>query len=325
MKRHLLATLACCAMLPTAAAAQLDIREWTVPWEESRPRDPDVAPDGRVWFVGQRTHYAAVLDPASGEFQRFDLDDGVGPHNLIVDEDGSVWYAGNLAAHIGHLDPETGTIVKIPTPAPVRDPHTLVFDGRGHIWFTAQQSNYVGVLDKATHEIRVVPVESARARPYGIKVDAEGRPWVALFGTNRLATVDPATLELREIELPRAEARPRRLVITADGAIWYGDYRGGYLGRYDPRDGSFEEWRLPSEDNALPYAMALDDRGRIWLVETGPRPNQFVGFDPATEQFSGITPIPSGAGSVRHMVFHAPTRSIWFGTDANTIGQARIP
>lgn len=28
------------------------LEEWQVPWLESRPRDPYVAPDGRVWFVG---------------------------------------------------------------------------------------------------------------------------------------------------------------------------------------------------------------------------------------------------------------------------------
>jgi virginiamycin B lyase len=70
--------------------------------------------------------------------------------------------------------------------------------------------------------------------------------------------------------------------------------------------------------------MITDDRDRLWLVETGPRPNRFVAFDPATERVVETADIPSGAGSVRHMVFHAPTRTIWFGTDANTIGRARL-
>src|SRR3712207_7491042 len=48
----------------------VQITEWTVPWEKSRPRDPYVAPDGRVWFVGQAGNYVAVLDPKSGEFKR---------------------------------------------------------------------------------------------------------------------------------------------------------------------------------------------------------------------------------------------------------------
>ena len=60
-------------------------------------------------------------------------------------------------------------------------------------------------------------------------------------------------------------------------------------------------------------------------METGVKPNQFVGFDPKTETFFSITQIKSGGGSVRHMVFDPKTRSIWFGTDANTIGRARVP
>ncbi|MDQ3605247.1 MAG: lyase, partial [Gemmatimonadota bacterium] len=54
----------------------VEITEWTVPWAESRPRDPYVAPDGRVWFVGQRSDYVAVLNPQSGEFKRFELEEG---------------------------------------------------------------------------------------------------------------------------------------------------------------------------------------------------------------------------------------------------------
>ncbi|MDX1429049.1 MAG: hypothetical protein R3282_02125, partial [Rhodothermales bacterium] len=80
----------CSAVLPSveggAEIAPVEITEWEVPWASSRPRDPYVAPDGRVWFVGQRSDYAAVFDPSTQEFSRFDLESGAGPHNLIVDE-----------------------------------------------------------------------------------------------------------------------------------------------------------------------------------------------------------------------------------------------
>jgi virginiamycin B lyase len=36
------------------------------------------------------------------------------------------------------------------------------------------------------------------------------------------------------------------------------------------------------------------------------------------------TDIPSGAGSVRHMYYFEPAGEVWFGTDANTIGRARV-
>jgi virginiamycin B lyase len=76
---------------------------------------------------------------------------------------------------------------------------------------------------------------------------------------------------------------------------------------------------------ALAYGMAVDDRDRLWFVETGPQPNRFVGFDPHEREFLGITEIDSGGGTVRHMFFDARQREIWFGTDTNTIGRARVP
>ena len=51
----------------------LEFTEWQVPWENSRPRDPYVAPDGTIWFVGQVGHYVAKLDPKTGDMQKFDI------------------------------------------------------------------------------------------------------------------------------------------------------------------------------------------------------------------------------------------------------------
>lgn len=162
------ATLAAALAAPTApplpAADTVLIREWQVPWEQSRPRDPIVDGAGKVWFVGQRGNYLAMLDPASGEFRRHDLPERALPHNVVVGPDGDLWYAGNGDAHIGRMDPETGA-----------------------------------------------------------------------------------------------------------------------------------------------------------------EPNRFVGFDPASERFLPGAAVPSGGGTVRHMVFHAPTRAIWFGADTNTVGRAMVP
>ncbi len=312
--------------LPTdPSSPTVEIREWPVPWADTRPRDPYVDNEGRVWFVGQRADYVAYLEPASGEFRRFPLEEGAGPHNLIVDAQGTVWYAGNRAAHIGRVDPRTGKITKYAMPDPaVRDPHTLVFDNRGDIWFTAQGANYVGKFTPGTGDVQVVRVPTANARPYGIVVDSRNRPWFNEFGTNKIATVDPQTMQIREYTLPREEARSRRIGVTSDDQVWYVDYAGGYLGRLDPTTGEFREWRAPSGTDSRPYAMAVDDRDRIWFVESGVQPNRLVGFDPRSGEFISNTEIPSGAGTVRHMIFHQPTRAIWFGTDANTIGRASI-
>lgn len=321
----MLAALPALAQDPDAALTEVEIREWQVPWEKTRPRDPDVAADGRIWFVGQGGDYVAVFDPEDGSFERFDLAEGAGPHNLIVTEDQQIWYAGNKAAHLGRLDPETGEIVKVATPEDTAaDPHTLIEDSQGRIWFTAQWSNHIGRYDRESGELELVGVSEARSRPYGIVLDENDNAWVALFGTNKLARVDAGTFELSEIELPREEARARRLV-PGDSGLYYGDYAKGYLGHYDPETGEFTEWRMPGEEEAGAYAMAADSEGRIWFVETWQNPNRFVGFDPETESFFAMGDIPSGAGTVRHMAFDPETSSIWFGTDTNYLGQVMLP
>ena len=320
------------AQEPMADSQDPQITEWEVPYAESRPRDPYVAPDGRVWFVGQRAHYAAVLDPETGEFERFPLEDGAGPHNLIVDAGGMVYYAGNRAQHIGKLDPSTGQIEKIMMPDDrAGDPHTLVWDHDGDIWFTVQGGNFVGHLDTETGAVRLTEgpaVEGSRrgnsSRPYGIKMDSENRPWIALFNTNLIATVDPATMEMRTFELPEG-ARPRRLVVTSDDHVWYVDYARGTLGHVDPASGFVEEFPNPSGQESRPYGVAVDADDRVWLVETGVQPNRFVGFDTTTKQFFSEVEVESGAGTIRHMYYDEDANTIWFGTDANTVGRAVLP
>lgn len=312
-----------------AGAANLnpvDIKEWQVPWDQTRPRDPYVDQQRRVWFVGQGGDYIGLLDPAVGQFHQFKLDPGTGPHNLIVDETGQVWYAGNRAAHIGKLDPATGKITKYPMPDPhATDPHTLVFGKNRDIWFTVQQGNFVGHLDMATGHIQLMPLPTLQARPYGIVMDTSASPWFTEFGTNKLGNIDPETKTVREYSLTRSEARPRRLAVTSDNLIWYVDYAGGYLGFYDSQTNKIHEWPVPGGSDANPYGMTVDGQDRVWFVETGSHPNRLVGFDTRTRTVISLTDIPSGGGTVRHMVYHHPTHTIWFGTDANTIGRATIP
>jgi virginiamycin B lyase len=310
---------------PATLAAQVPVKEWPVPYADSRPRDPYVDGRNRVWFVGQTGNYLAYLEPESGKFRRYELEDGALPHNLIVDQKGMVWYAGNGNGHIGKLDPATGKITRYPMPkSEARDPHTLVFDQKGDIWFTAQNSNYVGRLSTSTGKVDLIEVPTSSSRPYGITVDSKGRPWFNEFGSDKIATIDPATLKIREYSLPNEQARSRRIAVTSDDRIWYVDYSRGFLARLDPASGQFKEWALPGGPKSLPYAMAVDNKDRLWMVETGPQPNRLVGFDPRKGKFFGLTPIPSGAGTVRHMVFDERSGQIWFGTDANTIGRADV-
>lgn len=314
----LLAAAAWLVVWPPAVTPQdvsFGLKEWDVEWG-GRTRDPAVAPDGRVWFVGQTGNYIAVFDPKNEEFRRYEIEEGTNPHTLIVDPQGVVWYAGNRNNRIGRLDPGTGAIETIMT-GEARDPHTMVFDDNGHIWFTSQGSNRVGRLNMATKQVELVTPHEQPSNPYGIVLGPKGAVWVALSRTNMVAKIDPATLAVTRFAQSSEQSRSRRIAVTADGMVWTGDGARGYLIRIDPETNETKEWQVPGGAEARPYALTKDDQDRLWLSETGPE-KRLVGFDPKTEQFFANIPV---SGTIRHMFFDAGTKMLWFGTDANRIGR----
>lgn len=309
-------------ILATAAAAETPpatgapvVQEWAVEFG-GRPRDPYVAPDGKVWFVGQAGNYVASFDPRTEAFRRYEIEDNTHPHTVIVDDDGFAWYAGNVNARIGRLDPATGAVKIFPT-GEARDPHTMAFDGRGHLWFTSQGANRVGRLDMKTGEVKLVTPHDSPGRPYGIVLDAKGFPWVSLLNTNLVVRVNPETFEVTPFKKATPESRSRRIEVTADGSVWYGDEPRGFLGRIDPATGEVKEYAMPGGARSKPYALTQDGDGRLWLSQTGPD-KKLVAFDPKTEKFVAVEDV---SDVIRHMMYDAETDAMWFGTDANRIGR----
>jgi virginiamycin B lyase len=282
---------------------QISFREWTAQTLGQRARDPVQAPDGSIWYVGQRSDTIGRIIPETNEVREWPLPEGALPHSVNVDAQGGVWYMGNGNGTIGKFDPATGQAREYRMPDPnARDPHTAEFDRDGIMWFTLQQSNMIGRFDPRTGDIRLGSIQRQRARPYGIRIGADGTPWVACNGSNCIIRVNPQTMALTEIDLPHEETTVRRLDIASDGRIWYVNSGRGRLGVYNPADGDIREWDSPSGPNSHPYAIAVID-DIVWYNESGVRPDPLVRFDPRTETFQSWA-IPSGdfyAGMVRHM------------------------
>ena len=327
MKRRSMAWLALGLLsgsLP-AGADTVDIREWLVPWEDSMPAAACVAPGGRVWFAGTKGDFIANFSQDSAEFNRYDLRKGTAPIALLVDRDSNLWFASHRRRLIGMLNPATGRVAEYEMPErKAKDLRSLAFDQNGDIWFTVEDGNYIGRITPGRQQIALVTVPVKNTRPFGIAVDPRNEPWVAASGRNALLHVDPATMSVVQIDTPNEDSRPRRLVITLSGQVWYADYALGRLGRYDPARQEFSEWPMPGGDTSMPFGMALDRNDRIWLVETGHIPNRLVGFDTGTESFLTETDIPSGAGSVSDLFYFEPAGEIWFGTESNYVGRAKV-
>jgi len=297
---------------------------WKVPFDDTRTRDPFVSPtDGRVYFAGQREHYIGYFDIETEEFGYFELEDGAGPHTVVVADNGTLWYAGNRARHIGKIDPNTGEITKYMMDNDyARDPHTFAFDKDGNIWFSAQGGNGVGHFNVSTGEARVVAMNTPNSRPYGVRMAPDGiQPWISMNGTNKIVTVNPETMGVTDIILPNERTVVRRLDVTSDGMVWYGDFNSGNIGRYNPNDGTITEWEMPDGDGSRPYAVLADDKDRVWFSASGLNPNKLVAFDTKTEEFVASVEIEEARGAIRHTMFDVNTRSFWFGTDTGHIGR----
>jgi virginiamycin B lyase len=306
----LIALLAASSALTLAAPAisdNVDVKfeQWMTPSKPAYPHDPAVAPDGSVWYTGQRANVVGRFDPATQQFMEYTLPTrNSGPHGLQPDKDGNIWYTGNAAGLIGKVDAKTGKITEYKMPNPkATDPHTIAFLPDGRLFFTVQAGNFIGTLDPKTPNgaIKLVESPTVNSRPYGVRLDSKGVPFFDEFNSNKIASADPKTLIIREYPLPDKGARPRRIAVAKDDTVWYGDYARGYLGHLDPKTGKVEEFKSPGGEDSRPYAIDVTADGAVWYVETGDdAKNMLVRFNPETKKFQ-TWPIPGGGGTVRNM------------------------
>ena len=299
---------------------KVTIREWDVPTKGAHPHDPAVGADGALWFTEQLQNKLGRVDPKTGVFQEYALKiEDSGPHGLVADSNGNIWFTGNGKGYIGKLDPRTGLVAAYKMPdIKAEDPHTAVFDSRGILWFTVQVGNMVGRLDPHTGKIDLKKIETADARPYGIVINSKGIPFFCEFGTNKLAQIDPQSMAIIEYKLPES-ARPRRIAVDARDRIYFTDYQSGNLGRLVPATGAVKMWPSPGGSNSAPYGIAITPDGLVWYSESGVKPNTLIQFNPRTEQFTRAA-IPSGGGTVRHMVATADGRVYIACSGVNKVG-----
>lgn len=288
-----------------ADSVDVKIEEWLTPSNPPYPHDPAVAPDGSIWYTGQRANVVGRFDPATQQFKEFALPTPKsGPHGIVADKAGNVWYTGNAASLIGKIDPKTGKITEFKMPNPkARDPHTMAFNSAGLMYFTVQAGNFVGTLDPKAPDgaIKLVSPPTANARPYGIMVNSKDVPFFDEFNAPNIGSIDPKTLKITEYPLPDQAARPRRIAIAKDDTIYYTDYARGFLGHLDPKSGKVDEFKSPGGPDCKPYAIGITSDGTVWYAETGDDThNMLVRFNPGSQRMQTFA-IPGGGGTVRNL------------------------
>ena len=297
LRRVLALAILALGLLVATAASQGQVQYFPVP-AGSHPHDVAAAPDGTVWYTGQRKGVLGILDPRTGKVDEVPLGQGSAPHGVIVGPDGAAWITDGGQNAIVRYDPRSKQLKSWPLPADTgyANLNTAAFDKKGRIWFTGQ-TGFHGRLDPAANDMKVWKSPLGRG-PYGITATPSGDIYYVSLAGNHLAKVNLDTGEATVIRPPTANNGARRVWADSKGDLWISEWGSGNLSRYRPSDGSWKAWR-PAGDKAQTYSVWVDEADKVWITQWAT--NAIMRFDPVTETFQSY-PSDKPNASVRQML-----------------------
>lgn len=280
-----------CAEQP-AAVANPNVRVFELPIKDGRVHDVAPAPDGKIWYTGQRQGTLGIIDPASGDIREIPLGEGSAPHGVIQGPDGTAWITDSGQNAIVRYDPKSGKIDvwKLPEDTGYANLNTGAFDGDGIHWFTGQNGIY-GRLDPRTGEMKIFKDPDGRG-PYGIAATPGGDVYYVSLAGSHLARIDRMTGEATIIEPPTPGQGARRVWSDSKGDLWISEWNSGQLSRYSPASKEWKSWKLPGTAPKA-YAVYVDERDIVWVTDFGA--NATLTFDPTREQWTSIPGSGPGA------------------------------
>jgi streptogramin lyase len=168
----------------------------------SRPHDVEPAPDGRVWYTGQRSGELGVVDPETGEVRVVPL----GERSL----------AGSYIARIAHTD---GAVEVVDVPTPDGGARRIWSDSGGRLWVTEWFAGNLARYDPASPTWQTWRRPGDHPQPYAVYVDEDDTVWVTDFGADALLRFDPARQQFRSYPWPTPGAQVRQL-LGRRGEVW---------------------------------------------------------------------------------------------------------
>lgn len=295
MTRLLIAAAALSLTINAAFAAK--VTYYNLP-EGANPHDVAPAPDGTVWFTGQRQGFLGRFDPETGKVEKVPLGPGAVPHGVIVGPDGAAWVTEGGQNAIARVDPATKAVklFSLPKEFSGANLNTLTFDKKGVVWFTGQSGVY-GRADPASGKVDAWKAPKGTG-PYGITTTPAGDVWYASLAGDYIGQIDTATGAVTVVEPPRKGVGPRRIWSDSKGVLWVSFWQTGEVGRYDPAAKSWKTWPLPNSKFGA-YSVYVDDKDNVWLTDFSA--NAIVRFDPKSVTFE-VFPSDRKGASVRQML-----------------------
>lgn len=277
----------------------------------ARSRDVAFAPDGSVWYCGQRDGTLTRLDPRDGSLHPVSLGKRAAPHGVVWGPDNAFWITEGGQNAIARLDPSNDNVELLPLPSQFAraNLNTGVFDLDGIYWFTGQ-SGIHGRVDPASGRLDVWRSPGGRG-PYGITVTPQGEIWYASLAGSHIARIDRTTGAAEVVTPPTPGQGARRVWPDSRGRLWVSEWNSGQVSVHDPADGSWRQWKLPG-NGPRTYSVYVDEHDKVWLTDFGA--NAIVRFDPDTEAF---TAFPSSKTNAKVRQLAGRPGEVWGGESGN--------
>src|ERR671923_106621 len=284
---------------PSLDQMKFSIKEFKIPGNNSQPLYPLYDNYHNVIWVGD-----TVIN--SGRIFEFKLNsNNFVEHKLngtsivtvmALDKNHQIWYADPLKKRLGHYDPNSGTnqLYKIPNGDFVVS--GIAIDNSNRIWLTSITTNSILRFNPETKNFTTFHLPNATATALGITIDNEqsGQIWVT-EDAGKIANIDP-TNNYKIVEYsPKGRNNTLQdptglLVDPVTGDIYISEHEGHTVSVFNPLLKTFNKRYSSLNPNGLPFGMALDKYGNLWVAEH--TINKIAVIDPRTGEHKELD-IPS--------------------------------
>jgi len=299
-------------------AERLVITEYELPIAGSLPHDLVVGPDRRIWITGFLNDVIWALDPESGAYETFPVDDdpevNAQPRALEFAADGRLWIVNGETRQVLRLDTDTGSYEAFDVDMYA---HSLDLDAGGNVWVNDYfaDKERIARVDHETGEVRIIampssdrPAEEGLPLPYGLQVDRASRLYSTQLSANTLIVFDTASGDAELLQMPAPNSGPRRPGVAPDGVLWIPEFNTGHVTRFDPATRTFERVDLGNPTLGAYDVEVSQTNGDVWV--TGSLDASLIRLEPDSGAVSRV-PLPTPPAYSRHIAIDSVTGDVW--------------
>jgi len=164
-----------------------------------------------------------------------------------------------------------------------------LFDGNDSIWISDPSAPRLWKFSLENQEFKSYSFDGVVS--VILTKDNSGRIWFNDPPRNQIGFFDPNNEEISTVTLPKVAPTMDTSTTTfvlADysGNIWISIVNKDKILKYITGSNIFEEVSLPK--GSLPFALALDNEGKVWFTESGPGKIGFI--DPSNKKITEFSP-----------------------------------